>query len=150
VAAATVPIPEPEPEPALEPEPEPEPEPELVPELVPEPEPELVHEPEPKLLEQLELVLALVLVQVLVAVVVEPTPTASASHGPQSPCIQHRPSSRMPQHHRHPRPKTGLNSSHHHTDQSDHGRKVNRRLPRHEKTYTTAVCQGSSRASLWA
>ena len=139
VAAATVPMPEPEPEP--------EPELELVPGLL---ELELVHEPEPKLLEQLELVLAQALEQVLVAVVVEPPPTASASHGPQSPCIQHRPSSRMPQRRRHPRPKTGLNSSHHHKDQSDHGRKVNRRLPRHEKTYTTAVCQGSSRASLWA
>ena len=127
-------------------------EPALELELVPEPE--LVHEPElelePELEPELVLVLVLVLEQVLVAVVVEPPPTASASHGPQSPCIQHRPSSRMPQHHRHPRPKTGLNSSHHHTDQSDHGRKVNRRLSRDEKTYTTAVCQGSSRASLWA
>ena len=119
---------------------------------VPMPEPELLElELEPKLLEQEpELVLAQALEQVLVAVVVEPPPTASASHGPQSPCIQHRPSSRMPQRRRHPRPKRGLNSSHHHKDQSDHGRKVNRRLSRHEKTYTTAVCQGSSRASLWA
>ena len=129
VAAATVPMPE------------------------PEQEQEQVHEPEPELellgLDQ-ELVQVQALGQVLVAVAVEPPPTASASHGPQSPCIQHRPSSRMPQRRRHPRPKTGLNSSHHHTDQSDHGRKVNRRLPRHEKTYTTAVCQGSSRASLWA
>ena len=125
----------------------PEPEPALELELVPEPE--LVHEPEPKLLElEPELVLAQALEQVLVAVVVEPPPTASASHGPQSPCIQRRPSSRMRQHRRHPHPKRGLNSSHHHKDQSDHGRKVNRRLPRHEKTYTTAVCQGSSRASL--
>ena len=127
--------------------PMPEPEPALELELVPEPE--LVHEPEPKLLElEPELVLAQALEQVLVAVVVEPPPTASASRGPQSPCIQHRPSSRMPQRRRHPRPKTGLNSSHHHKDQSDHGRKVNRRLSRHEKTYTTAVCRGSSLASL--
>ena len=97
-----------------------------MPELEPEPEQESgqVPEPEleqsPELLEQLELVLAQALEQVLVAMVVEPRPTASASHGPQSPCIQHRPSSRMPQHHRHPRPKRGLNSSHHHKDQSDH------------------------------
>jgi len=100
------------------PEPEPEPDPELELELVPG---LLELELEPKLLEQLELVLAQALEQVLVAVVVEPPPTASASRGPQSPCIQHRPSSRMPQHHRHPRPKTGLNSIHHHKDQSDHG-----------------------------
>ena len=100
VAAATVPMPE------------------------PEPEPEQVHEPEPEPellgLDQ-ELVQVQALEQVLVTVAVEPPPTASASRGPQSPCIQHRPSSRMPQRRRHPRPKTGLNSSHHHKDQSDHG-----------------------------
>ena len=120
---------------------------------VPMPEPELLElelELELELDQELVLVLVLVLEQVLVAVVVEPPPTASASRGPQSPCIQHRPSSRMPQRRRHPRPKTGLNSSHHHKDQSDHGREVNRRTTGREKTYTTAVCQGSSRASLWA
>jgi hypothetical protein len=91
VAAATVPMPEPEPEP----------------------------EPEPQLELDQELVLAPAPEQVLVAVVVEPPPTASAFRGLQSPCIQHRPSSQMPQHRRHPHPKRRLNSSHHH--------KVNRR-----------------------
>eukprot|EP01046_Picozoa_sp_COSAG06_P020201 COSAG06_NODE_1471_length_9351_cov_18.052637_11_plen_124_part_00 len=118
---------------------------------VPMPKPELELEPElepePELLElDQELVLALALEQVLVAVVVEPPPTASASHGPQSPCIQRRLSSRMPQHRRHLHPKRGLNSSHHH--------KVNRRSTCYwssiKKTYTTAVCRGSSLASLWA
>jgi hypothetical protein len=87
---------------------------------MPELELELEPEPEPELELGQELVLAQALEQALVAVVVEPPPTASASRGPQSPCIQHRPSSRMPQRRRHPRPKTGLNSSHHHKDQSDH------------------------------
>ena len=113
---------------------------ELEPELL---ELVLAQEPEPEL--DQELVLAQALEQVLVAVRVEPPPTAVASHGPQSPCIQHRPSSRMPQHRRHPRPKRRLNSSHHHKDQSDHGSKLIRWSTCYEKTYTTALCQGSSR-----
>eukprot|EP01048_Picozoa_sp_COSAG05_P013047 COSAG05_NODE_1353_length_5111_cov_5.861931_4_plen_174_part_00 len=123
-------------------------------ELEPELEPELLElvlaqelVPEPELEPELdqELVLAQALEQVLVAVRVEPPPTVVASHGPQSPCIQHRPSSRMPQHHRHPRPKRRLNSSHHHKDQADHGSKLKRWSTCYEKTYTTALCQGSSR-----
>ena len=99
--------------------PEPELELELEPELVPVLEPEQSPGQEPEQVHELQLELELELV--LVAVVVEPPLTASASRGPQSPCIQRRPSSRMPQHRRHPRPRRGLNSSHHHKDKCDHG-----------------------------
>ena len=49
--------------------------------------------------------------------VVEPPPAAWASRGPQSPCTQRRPSSRMQRRHPHPRPRMGLNGNHH-TDQN--------------------------------